>query len=52
MMRWVGHVENKGQNINVYRILVGKTERTWQHKHKGEDKIKMDLKETGGDSGD
>jgi hypothetical protein len=23
----VGHVANKGENINVYRILVGKTER-------------------------
>jgi hypothetical protein len=26
-MRWVGHVAYKGQNINVYRILVGKTDR-------------------------
>jgi hypothetical protein len=27
MMRGVGHVANKGKNINVYRTLVGKTER-------------------------
>jgi len=27
MMRCVGHITNKGENINVYRILVGKTER-------------------------
>jgi len=27
MMKWVGHMANKGENINVYRILMGKTER-------------------------
>ena len=27
MMRWEGHVANKGDNIYVYRISVGKTER-------------------------
>jgi len=27
MMKWVGHMENKGENINFYRILTGKTER-------------------------
>jgi hypothetical protein len=27
MMKRVGHVANKGENINVYRILVGKTKR-------------------------
>jgi hypothetical protein len=26
-MRWVGHLVYKGENINVYRILVGKIER-------------------------
>jgi hypothetical protein len=25
-LRWVGHVERMGENMNAYRILVGKPE--------------------------
>jgi hypothetical protein len=25
-MRWVGHVARMGEEINVYRVLIGKTE--------------------------
>jgi hypothetical protein len=54
-MRWAGHVAQRGEKRNAYRILVGKPEgkrplgrprRTWV------DNIKMDLRETGWDGMD
>jgi hypothetical protein len=49
-MRWVRHVSRMGENLNIYRLLVGKSEkksppgnprRIW------EDNIKMGLREIG-----
>jgi hypothetical protein len=50
MMRWVGHVARMGEGRGVYRILVGRPEGKrllGRHRHRWEDNIKMDLRETG-----
>jgi hypothetical protein len=50
LMRWAGHVARKGEERNMYKILVGKPEgkrppgrpwRKWKHG------IRMDLREIG-----
>jgi hypothetical protein len=49
-MRWVGHVAHMGEGRNVYRVLVGepKGKRSLERpRHRWEDGIKMDLRETG-----
>jgi hypothetical protein len=48
-MAW-GHVARMGEMRNVYKMLVGKPE--WKrpfmrHRHRWNDTIKMDIKETG-----
>jgi hypothetical protein len=45
-MRWVGHVERKGERRCVYRVLLGKPERKrplGRPRRGWEDNIKMDL---------
>jgi len=45
-MRWVGHVARMGERRGVYRVLVGKPERTrplGRPRRRWEDTIKMDL---------
>jgi hypothetical protein len=49
-MRWAGHVARMGKGRNVYRVLMGKAEgkRPFERpRRRWEDKIKMDLRETG-----
>jgi hypothetical protein len=49
-MRWAGHVARMGEWRNVYRVLVGKSEGKRPPeipRHRWEDGIKMDLRETG-----
>jgi hypothetical protein len=49
-MRWVGHVARMGEGRNVYRVSVVKPEgkRPLERlRHRWEDGIKMDLRETG-----
>jgi len=49
-MRWVGHLARTGEERDVYRILVGRTEEKrplGRPRCRWEDNIKMDLKETG-----
>jgi hypothetical protein len=49
-MRWAGHVACKGKERKVYRVLVGKPKgkRPLERlRHRWEDGIRMDLKETG-----
>jgi hypothetical protein len=49
-MRWVGHVAHVGKGRGVYGVSVGRPEgkRTLgRHRHRWEDNIKMDLRETG-----
>jgi hypothetical protein len=49
-MRWVGHVARMGEEMNVYRVLMGKPEGKrplGRPRHRWEDGIIMDLKETG-----
>jgi hypothetical protein len=49
-MRWAGHVACKGERRNAYRVLVGKLEEKRQvgkSRHRWEDKIKMDFRQTG-----
>jgi hypothetical protein len=49
-MRWAGHVARMGDERNVYRILVGKPEGKrplGRLRHRWEDGIRMDLRETG-----
>jgi hypothetical protein len=48
-MRWAGHVACMGKGRGIYRILVGRTEgkRPLERlRHRWEDNIKMDLRET------
>jgi hypothetical protein len=49
-MRWVGHVERKGETRHAYRILVGKPEGMKPlgiPRRRLEDNIKMDLRDIG-----
>jgi hypothetical protein len=49
-MRWVGHVARMGEGRGVYRILVGRPEgkrHLGRPRRRGEDNIKMDLREIG-----
>jgi len=47
-MRWAGHVARMGERRGIYRVLVGKPERTRplrRPKRRWEDNIKRDLQE-------
>jgi hypothetical protein len=49
-MRWAGHVARLGEKRNACKVMVGKPERKRQlgrPRRRCEDKIKMDLRETG-----
>jgi hypothetical protein len=49
-MRWAGNVACMGERRDVYRALVGTTDRKrplGRPRHKWEDNIKMDLQEVG-----
>jgi hypothetical protein len=49
-MRWAGHVVHRGEGRGVYRVFVGRPERKrplGRPRHRWEDNIKMDLRETG-----
>jgi hypothetical protein len=49
-MKWAGHVAHKGEGRGVYRVLVGRPQRKrllGRPRRKGEDNIKMDLREIG-----
>jgi hypothetical protein len=49
-MRWVGHVAFMGEGEDVYRVLGGRPEvkrPLGRPRHRGEDNIKMDLREMG-----
>jgi hypothetical protein len=48
-MRWAGHVAHMGEGRGIYRVLVGRPEGKRpmeRHRHRWEDNIKMDLRET------
>jgi len=50
-MRWAGHVARTGEGTGVHRVLVGKAEGKrplGRPGRRGEDNIKMDLREVGG----
>jgi hypothetical protein len=54
-MRWVGHVAGMGENMNAYRILVGKPEgkrKEVRPRRRWVNNIKMDLREIGWDGVD
>jgi hypothetical protein len=49
-MRWAGHVARMREEMNVYRVLMGKPEgkRPLERpRHRWEDGIRMDLREVG-----
>jgi hypothetical protein len=49
-MSWTGYIARMGDMRNVYKILVGRPEGKrplGRHRHRWEDNIKMDLRETG-----
>jgi hypothetical protein len=49
-MRWAGHVAHIGEGRGVYRVLVGRREGKrplGRPRNRGEDNIKMDLREIG-----
>jgi hypothetical protein len=49
-MRWVGHAARIGEERKVYKVLVGKPEvkrPLGRPRHRWEDGIRMDLRETG-----
>jgi hypothetical protein len=49
-MRWARHVASMGEEKNVYRVLMGKPEAKrplGRPTHRWEDRIRMDLRETG-----
>jgi hypothetical protein len=49
-MRWAGHVARMGEEIKVYKVLVGKPEvkrPLGRPRRRWEDGIRMDLRETG-----
>jgi hypothetical protein len=48
--RWAGHVERMGEETKLYKVLVGKPEGKrplGKPRHRWEDRIRMDLRETG-----
>jgi hypothetical protein len=50
IMRWAGHVARMGEEIGVYRVLVGNPEGKsplGRSRRKWEDNIRMDLQEVG-----
>jgi hypothetical protein len=50
-MRWAGHVARKGEERNVYRVLLGKPERErplGRPRRRWEDWIRMNLREMAG----
>jgi hypothetical protein len=50
MMMWAGHVAHMGEGRGVQRVLVGGLEGKrplGRSRHRWEDNIKMDLRETG-----
>jgi hypothetical protein len=54
-MRWAGHVARMGENIGVYRLLVGKPEGNSplrRPRRRWEGNIMMDLQEVGSGRGD
>jgi hypothetical protein len=44
-MRWAGNVALKGERIDVYRVLVGRS--LWRPRHRREDNIKINIQEVG-----
>ena len=47
-MRWAGHVARMGEERGVYRVLVGKPERTLgRPRRRWVDNIRLDLQEVG-----
>jgi len=49
-MRWAGHVARMGEEMGVYRVLVGKPEGKrplGRPRHRWVDNIRMDLQEVG-----
>jgi hypothetical protein len=49
-LKWAGHVARMGEGIGVYRVLVGRPagkRPLGRPRHRGEDNIKMDLREIG-----
>jgi hypothetical protein len=49
-MRWVGHVAHMGEESYLYKVLVGKPKGKrplGRPRHRWEDGIRMDLRETG-----
>jgi hypothetical protein len=49
-MRWAGHVARMGEERNVYRVLMGKSEGKrplGRQRRRWKDGIRMDLRETG-----
>jgi hypothetical protein len=49
-MRWAGHVARMGEEMNAYKVLMGKPEGKRPRerpRHRWEDGIRMDLRETG-----
>jgi hypothetical protein len=49
-MRWVGHVAHMGEKRKLYKVLVGRPKGKrplGRPRHRWEDGIKMDLRETG-----
>jgi hypothetical protein len=49
-MRWVGHVARMGEDINVYKVLMGKPEEKrllGRPRRRWEDGIRIDLRESG-----
>jgi hypothetical protein len=54
-MRWAGHVARMGEERDVHRVLVGKSEGKrplGRPRRRWEDNIKTDLEEVGGGCGD
>jgi hypothetical protein len=50
IMRWAGHLAHMGEEGNVYKVLVGKPEgkrELERLRHRWDDGIRMDLRETG-----
>ena len=49
-MRWAGHVARMGEEMGVYRVLLGKPEGRrplWRPRRRWVDNIRMDLQEVG-----